>query len=165
MTVIVSVAAELVAGRGRGAAGLAVCGVAGGVVTGGGVWAGRDDSTGGVWAAASAARTRTPPTPADTVRRPVTRRAVAGRIMPVTYIDLRARRQREDANGRPRAGLFATSLASANRTGEKVVEVGAGIEAPVAQVTVDAAIDDAYHRGHLADVAAGCGPWRPWTTA
>src|SRR6187397_1641452 len=104
LTVIVSVAAELVAARGRGAAGLAVCGAAGGAVAGG-AWAGRGDSTGGVWAAAAAARTGTPPTPADTVTRPVTRRAVAGRIMPVTYIDLRAGRQREDANRRPRAGL------------------------------------------------------------
>src|SRR6187455_2188305 len=117
LTVIVSVAAELVAGRGRGAAGGAVAG---------GAWAGRGDSTGGVWAAAAAARTGTPPTPADTVTRPVTRRAVAGRIMPVTYIDLRAGRQREDANRPPRAGLSATSLASANRAGEKVVEVRAG---------------------------------------
>src|SRR4051812_4146647 len=74
--------------------------------------------------------------------------------MPVTYIDLRAGRQREDANRRPRAGLPATSSASANRAGEKVVEVRAGIEALVAQVTVDAAVDDAHHGGHLGDIAA-----------
>ena len=101
LTVIVSVADELVEGRGRGAGGFVVGGVAGGCV-----WAGRGVSTGGgVWAATSAARTERPMRPVDTVTRPVTRRAVAGRIMPVTYIDLRARREREACRaGRSRVG-------------------------------------------------------------
>ena len=72
-----------------------------GGVAGGCVWAGRGVSTGGgVWAATSAAPTERSMRPVDTVTRPVTRRAVAGRIMPVTYIDLRTRREREDVSSR-----------------------------------------------------------------
>ena len=85
MTVIVSVAA--VDGRGRGVAGR---GAAGAGVVGRGVSTGVGGGVaGGVWTATSAARTDGPTSPVDTVTRPVTKRAVAGRIMPVTYIDPR----------------------------------------------------------------------------
>jgi len=143
---------ELVDGRGRGAAGLGAAGVVGCV------WAGRGDSTGaggGVWVATSAARTECPMTPVDAVTRPVTRIAAAGRIMPVTYIDPHVRREWEGALELAlRKDRFVTSLRLWDGTGEQVVEIRAGVEAGIAHVTVDPAIDDTDHRGHLADVAA-----------
>ena len=56
--------------------------------------------------------------------------------------------------GRSRVDRFATSSRLADRTGEQVVEVRAAGEAGITQVTVDAAVDDADDRRHLADVAA-----------
>ena len=74
--------------------------------------------------------------------------------MPVTYIDPRARREWEGALELALARTGSRPFAPAHRAGQQVVEVRADVEAGIAQVAIDPAVDDAHHGRHLADVAA-----------